>query len=85
MIRRILIGIDPLAPDFEIIETNAPDSVILNQLKINAGKIEDGEEIGNPYGKIIAVGYDVTIIATSDDNILLDEINVEAKFYALAL
>lgn len=53
--------------EFEIISTNAPDSVIKAQLTyINACE-EAGEPIENPYSVIEAMGYEVNVLGCQDD------------------
>lgn len=53
--------------EYEIISTNAPDSVIHRQLKANSRNQENLESIDNPYNIIQASGYVVKVIGNQDD------------------
>lgn len=53
--------------DFEIINTNAPDSVIKANMQYINSCEEDGEQIKNPYAVIESMGYVVNLIGNQDD------------------
>lgn len=53
--------------DFEIITTNAPDSVIKANMQYINSCVEDGEKIKNPYAIIESMGYVVNLIGNQDD------------------
>lgn len=56
-----------MTQEFEVISTNAPDSVIKAQLTyINACE-ENGEQIENPYSVIEAMGYVANVLGCQDD------------------
>lgn len=53
--------------DFEIITTNAPNSVIKANMQYINSCEEDGEKIINPYRVIESMGYVVNLIGNQDD------------------
>ena len=56
-----------MTQEFEIISTDAPDSVIKAQLTYTSACQEDGEQIENPYSVIEAMGYTVNCLGCQDD------------------
>ena len=56
-----------MTPEFEIISTDAPDSVIKANMKYINTCEEDGEPIDNPYAVIEAMGYTVNSLGCQDD------------------
>ena len=66
--------------EFEIISTNAPDAVIIANMKYINVCEESGEQIHNPYAVIEAMGYVANCIGSHDDinfndleNAIIDE------------
>lgn len=53
--------------EFELISTDAPNSVIKAQLTYTSACQEDGEQIENPYAIIEAMGYVVNVLGNHDD------------------
>lgn len=69
--------------EFEVIETNAPDSVIKANLSYINACLEDGEKMKDPYVIIKNMGYEVSIVATQDDNLTqfeLDRLCIRKEF-----
>ena len=60
--------------EFELISTDAPDSVIKAQLTYTNACQEDREQIENPYSVIEAMGYTANVLGCQDD---FDEDDVE--------
>lgn len=56
-----------MTQEFEIISTNAPDSVIKAQLAYTSACSETGEKIENPYAIIEAMGYVVNVLGSHED------------------
>lgn len=53
--------------EFELISTDAPDSVIKAQLTYTSACQEDGEQIENPYAVIEAMGYVANVLGSHED------------------
>lgn len=53
--------------EFELISTDAPNSVIKAQLTYTSACQENGEKIENPYSVIEAMGYVVNVLGCQDD------------------
>jgi len=69
-----------MTEEYEVIQTTAPDEVIIEQLKENNRLSEEGILIENPYEVIEAHGFSVECIGCQDDDELLDEIEIDAEF-----
>lgn len=68
--------------EFEVIETNAPDSVIIANMTYISACQENGEQIDNPYAVIEAMGYGVELIGNQDTiKPWLLEIDAEFNYY----
>lgn len=69
--------------EFEVIETNAPDSVIMANMTYISACQESGEQIDNPYAIIESMGYCAELIG--DQNTILEpseqEIDAEFDYY----
>lgn len=53
--------------EFEIISTNAPDSLIEEQLKSNSAMMKKGFVIEKPYGIIEVNGFVANVLGCQDD------------------
>lgn len=69
-----------LNPEYEIISTNAPNSVILANMKYILGLEEEGTDVENPYAVIEAMGFTANVLGSHDDfteadleNAIIDE------------
>lgn len=69
-----------MTPEFEIIRTNAPDSIIEEQLKTHIRMEEQGEPILYPYGVFEQNGFFVYVIGCQDDDELVDTIKIDKEF-----
>ena len=69
-----------MTQEFEVISTNAPDSVIKANMQYISTCEETGEKIENPYAVIEAMGYVVDVIDCEDDDDL-EEVMDEAFDY----
>lgn len=69
-----------MTQEYEVIQTTAPDEVIIEQLKENNRLNEEGILIENPYEVIEAHGFSVECIGCQDDDELLEEIEIDAEF-----
>ena len=56
-----------MLPEFELISTNAPDSVIVATVQYINTCEENAEPIGNPYAVIEAMGFEVECLGCQDD------------------
>ena len=56
-----------MTQEFEVISTNAPNSVIKANLQFISTCEEEGEKIENPYAVIEAMGYVVEVLGSQDD------------------
>lgn len=56
-----------MTQEFEIISTDAPDSVIKANLQYISACQEDGEQIKNPYAIIEAMGYKANRLGCQDN------------------
>lgn len=65
--------------EFEIIRTNAPDSVIMANMTYVSACQENMEDIDNPYAVIEAMGYEVELIGCQD-TLDSNEVIVDAEF-----
>lgn len=65
--------------EFEIIKTNAPDSVIMANMTYISACQEDMEDIDNPYAVIESMGYEVELIG-NQDTMDSDEVVVDKEF-----
>lgn len=65
--------------EFEVIETNAPDSVIMANMTYISACQENGEQIDNPYAVIEAMGYGVELIG-NQDTIKPWSLEIDAEF-----
>lgn len=68
--------------EFEIINTNAPDSVIKAQLTYTSALQEEREPVRNPYSIIEAMGYEVHVVACQDTCSVedLENMSIDAEF-----
>ncbi len=67
--------------EYEIISTNAPDSIIRDQLTANSLWMENGEDIENPYALLEQEGYIVNVLGSQDDDMEDTVADVEFDFY----
>ena len=65
--RNILLITDREDDFFEVIKTNAPDSVIKANLQYINTCEENGEQIENPYAVIEAMGFKANCLGCQDD------------------
>lgn len=68
--------------EFEIISTNATDSAIEAQLRMNNRMLEDGIRIDDAYGHIKELGFVVNLIGSHEDLSAsdLDEAIIDKEF-----
>lgn len=73
-----------MTQEFEVIQTNAPDEVILEQIRKNNQRSEEGVVIDEPYDVIEKRGYHVDVIGCQYDDELMEKIQIDAEFDAYA-